>query len=176
MYNQWSVLLLFLLTILTPWTASHSSKRDLPMSRGGRTCSKAMPSDAHGHSHITSTKKSLLPPRCLWFTNQIGSSAVRGKRRPSALPLEKVQHMTLLPFIATHLSTFLSADRAGRSSRAAQGLAAQSPLTLFWAGKQMPHSECTSGTSGVQKLQSRQTYCHSLATCCLTHQLWTLWL
>lgn len=83
-YNQWSVLLLSLLTVLTPWTASHSSKRDFPVSRGGRTCSKAMPGDAYQHSHITSTKKSLLPPRCLWFRNQISSSAVRRRRRPSA--------------------------------------------------------------------------------------------
>lgn len=99
----------------------------------------------------------------------------QGKRRPSAPPLYK-GHITLLPLIAFQLSTFLSSDRAQRSSSIAQGLAAHSPHSSFWAGNQMPRPQCASGTSGVHKLQSRQTYCHSLATCCLTHQLQTWWL
>lgn len=155
MDNEWSVLLLSLLTILTPWIAPHSSKRDLPESGGSRTCSKSY-RDAHGNSHIISTKKSFLPPRCWWLRKHLCSSAFREKTICTT-PLDKFYNMTLLPPIATRLSAFLNVDRAGRNSRAAQGLAAHSSVTSSQAGKQMPDSQCTSGTSGVQKLHFRQT-------------------
>lgn len=152
MDNEWSVLLLSLLTILTPWIAPHSSKRDLPESGGSRTCWKAY-RDPHGNSHIISTKKSLLPPRCWWFRHHLCSSAFREKTICTT-PLDKFYNMTLLPHITTGLSASL---HVGRNSRAAQGLAAHSSVTSSQAGKQMPDSQRTSGTSGVQKLHFRQT-------------------
>lgn len=85
-YNQWSVLLLSLLTVLTPWHLTpHIQARGTFLwvevaEPAQRQCLAMLINTAT----LTSTKKSLLPPRCLWFRNQISSSAVRRKRRPSA--------------------------------------------------------------------------------------------
>jgi len=157
LHRTWSVLLLSLLTTLTPRTAS---QRDLPASSGGRTSSKAM---------LTDTSPAL---RSLSFHPGLYSSET--KLGPLLLGEEKTicttpWHDLAQDVTAPRLPTSLSADRAGSTSRAAHPPLASSP-----AGKKMPCSQCTSGTSGGQKLQSRQTYCHSPAACGLAHQLRTL--
>lgn len=125
-------------------------------------CSWAQP---HGP-----TEEFLLPPRHLWFRTQTRSSPLKGCEDHLHYTLTRLSKWHYCPPCHAPALPFWLLTGQAR----AWGLLTPL-LTPSWAVKQMPHTQCMPGTSGVQKLQSRQIYCHTRAMCCFAQQLQTLW-
>lgn len=111
------------------------------MSRGGRSSAKAMPSDAHGPSHITSTLSFYL---CVDETKSV--PLLLGRRQNHLhYPLKRSSTCYCPSLPLTFQLCRQSREELKSCSRAG------SPFTYSQAGKQMPHSQRTSGTSAVSR-------------------------